>query len=67
MGCPNYEPKGSGYYCSICKYEILVGEECLKDDNGDYAHFDCINDMSTRKMLNWLGYPICRMRDYEDD
>ena len=56
IGCPNYISPISGYVCSFCREDILTGEEYVMNDNGDYAHLDCLSDV--QETLHWLGYAI---------
>lgn len=59
--CPNYvEPKAE-HYCSICNEGIYDGEEYIKNDEGEYAHWDCID--YGRELVEWLGYKIHKMGD----
>ena len=57
FGCPFYESKKTGYYCSICKEEIYVGDRYVENNNGEYAHWDCV-DYNSRDLLDFLGYKI---------
>lgn len=50
--CPNYQPIVK-HYCSICDEGISNGEEYIVNDNGDYAHWECIDDRYD--LLDWLG------------
>lgn len=57
--CP-YAPKiKSNYHCSICKDGIFNGEEYVENDNGDYAHFECV--YSGRDLAKFLGVEIKEM------
>lgn len=50
------------YHCSICGDGIYENEEYL--NNGcEQIHFDCIPSM--RWLINWLGYDILEMKNYE--
>lgn len=57
--CPNYKPQKSNHNCSECGENILVGEEYIVNDNGDYAHFECVD--YARDLLKFLGYKIKEM------
>lgn len=62
--CPNYEQSKPTHYCSICGQGIYDGEEYLKNDNGEFRHYDCF--FSLRELLQWLGYEIKTMEnDYD--
>lgn len=54
--CPNYESPKSNYNCSECGENILIGEEYVENDIGDYAHWDCFE--GTKHLLEWLGNKI---------
>lgn len=59
--CPNYEPPKPSHYCSICNDGIFIGEEYIENDNGDLAHYECVD--YARKMAEFLGYDIKEMED----
>ena len=54
--CPYYENTKSKYYCSICNEAIYPDEEYIINDDGDYAHWDCVS--YGRDLAKWLGYDI---------
>ena len=54
--CPDYEPPKADHYCSICDEGIYDGEEYIVNDNGDYAHWECVD--YGRDLVKWLGYEI---------
>ena len=58
---PNYVSPSTEYYCSICNEGIYTGEEYIKNDNGDYVHYECISGI--RDLLNWLGINVCIMNE----
>lgn len=59
--CPNYiEPK-SKYVCSLCDKGIQCEEEYIENDDGDYAHWDCID--SKWELAKFLNYEITEMED----
>lgn len=60
-GCPNYTSPKSHHYCSICGEGIYPGEEYIKNDNGEYRHFECF--FSLRELLEWLGYEVKTMEE----
>ena len=43
LGCPFYESKKTGYYCSICREEIYVGDRYVENNNGEYAQWACVD------------------------
>lgn len=61
LQCPNYSPTTSNYYCSICGEGILNGEEYIVNDNGDYAHWECVD--YPRDLIKFLGYDVKEMED----
>lgn len=61
--CPNYISK-SHIKCSICNSEIENGEEYIVNDDGEYAHWECID--VGRKLVEFLGYEIKEMGDTND-
>ena len=65
QGCPNYTPPKSTHYCSVCDEGILNGEEYIVNDDGEYAHFCCID--YARDLAEWLGYEIKEMEDIYDE
>ena len=63
--CPLYEPPRATHSCSICNEGILNGEEYIVNDDGEYAHWDCID--YGRDLAEWLGYEIKEMEEIDDD
>lgn len=59
--CPNYTPKKAKHYCSICDEGIYDGEEYIKNDNSEYAHWECVD--YGRDLAKFLGYEIKTMED----
>lgn len=59
--CPNYIPKKASHYCSICDEGIYDGEEYIKNDNSEYAHWECVD--YGRDLAKFLGYEIKTMED----
>ena len=65
--CPNYEPPKATHYCSICDEGIYNGEEYIVNIDGEYAHYDCLTNLSNCAMIQWLGGEVKTMEDdYED-
>lgn len=64
--CPNYTPPKASRYCSICDNGIYDGEEYIENLDGEYAHYDCITDLSYRSMIEWLSGEIRTMEDGYD-
>ena len=61
--CPNYEPSKASHYCSICDEGIYSGEDYVVNIDGEYAHYDCLTNLSNRAMVQWLGGEIKEMDD----
>lgn len=59
--CPNYSPTHTSIYCCECGEEILIGDQYIENDNGEYKHFDCVCGICD--LLNWLGYEIKNMEE----
>ena len=59
--CPNAEPPIFNYTCSKCGEGIFTGEEYIMNDNGQYAHFECVD--YARDLMDFLGYDIKKMED----
>jgi len=60
-GCPNFEPRKSGYICDFCGNDIFVGEVYVDDGVNNTAHLDCINGI--RQFINWVGLKVKVMED----
>ena len=54
--CPNYEPPKAYHYCAICDEGIYPEEEYIENDNGEYAHLECVD--GGYEMATFLGYKI---------
>ena len=59
--CPNYIAPNTSHYCSICHEGIYDGEEYIENDDGEYAHWECVD--YTRDLIKFLGYEIKEMED----
>ena len=57
--CPNAQPNEVSHYCSICKEGIYNGEEYIVNENGNYAHWECVD--YGRDLVRWLGFEIRTM------
>lgn len=63
--CPNYSnPEKAIHYCSVCGEGIYKGEEYIRNDDGEYRHWECFYGM--RDLLEWLGYEIKTMEEAID-
>ena len=63
--CPNYMPQKVSHHCSICGEGVQIGEEYITNDDGDYAHLECVS--YGRDMAIFLGYVIKEMEDEWND
>lgn len=62
--CPNYVPQKTSHYCSVCYEGIYAGEEYIENDDGEYAHWECVD--YGRDLTKFLGYEIKMMEnDYD--
>ena len=59
--CPNYEPPKATHYCSVCEEGIYDGEEYIENDDGEYAHWECVD--YGRDLAKFLGYEIKTMEE----
>ena len=62
--CPLYKPPKTSHFCSICQEGILNGEEYIENDDGEYAHWECVD--YGRDLARFLGYEIKMMKDDYD-
>ena len=63
--CPYFIlKKKTNYYCSICGDGIYDGEEYIKNDVGDYAHWESID--RKKDLAEWLGYEIEIMEEMNE-
>ena len=59
--CPNYITPKASCCCSICDEGIYDGEEYIENDDGEYAHWECVD--YGRDLAKFLGYEIKEMDD----
>lgn len=62
--CPLYEPPKTSYYCSSCGEGIYPGDRYIKNQDGDYRHYECVYGMDD--LLNWLNCTVDIMDDNYD-
>ena len=62
--CPNYKPPKASHYCSICGEGIYEGEEYIENQDGECIHYECVQGI--RQLLEWLGYEIKTMEDFDE-
>ena len=65
-GCPeghsSEKPKA---ICCECSEGIYVDDEYIENEHGDVMHYDCSYNLTTRQLIEWLGFEIKRIKDYE--
>ena len=59
--CPNYIPPKASHCGSIGNEGIYGGEEYIENDDGEYAHWDCVD--YGRDLAKFLGYEIKTMEE----
>lgn len=66
-GCPegHSSTEKSKYTCAECSENIYVDEEYVENENGDVMHYDCCYNLTTRQLIEWLGFEIKRIKDYD--
>jgi hypothetical protein len=64
--CPNYIPPNTSHYCSFCQEGIYDDEEYVENENHEYAHYDCLYDLTMRNLIEWLGFDVEIMKDEYD-
>ncbi len=64
--CPNDTPPKASRYCSTCGDGIYNGEEYIESLDGEYAHYNCLTNLSYRAMIEWIGGEIRTMEDNYD-
>lgn len=60
-GCPEFDFQKSSHYCSICKEGIYEGDEYIENDDGELAHWECVD--YGKNLAKFLGYQIKIMED----
>lgn len=53
--CPLAPERKSYRKCELCGEGIYEGDEYIKNDNGEYAHYDC---STTRELIEFFGYEL---------
>lgn len=65
-GCPNEEPSESRYDCIICGENIQLGDDFVKNHNGEYAHYDCVSYIcESFKVEQFFDITVGEMTDDE--
>lgn len=62
--CPSYIPDKSPYSCSLCNEPINYGDEYVKNFDGDYAHWECVE--VSKEVCKWFGGMIGFMSQEEE-
>lgn len=62
--CPLYSPMAVLPKCVICDDAIYIGERYLRNDDGEYAHVDCL--WTTEELTKFLGYKVEEMEEDYD-
>lgn len=57
--CPLYSPARFRPRCAICDDAIYDGERYIENDDGEYAHVDCL--WRTEELAKFLGACIQEM------
>lgn len=65
-GCPEgHSTEKAKEICCECHEGIYVGDEYIENEHGDVMHYDCSYNLTTRQLIEWLGFEIKRMKDYD--
>ena len=59
--CPNYIPPKASHCCYICNEGIYGGEEYIENDDGEYAHWACVD--YGKDLAKFLGYEFKTMEE----
>ena len=59
--CPLYESPKTAHCCSVCNEGIYDGEEYIVNEDGDYAHWDCVS--YGKDLVKFLDYEIKTMEN----
>lgn len=65
--CPNYISPIPKYVCPICNEGIYAGDEYVDNFSGEFAHLECLGQLSVKDILNWfdIDYRIYEGEQYE--
>lgn len=61
--CPNFYNKETGIVCGFCSEYINVGEKYIENDDGDYAHYECLNK---NQLIDFLGIKVNEMEEKDE-
>lgn len=64
--CPNAPLSRPRCTCDLCKEGIYDGEEYFENENGDIAHWECVEDITKREFIEWMGYEVKTMKDEDN-
>lgn len=59
--CPSYISNKTQCCCTFCNEGIHEGEDYIKNQDGEYRHYDCFYGI--RELLEWAGCEIGTMED----
>ena len=66
--CPNYDGRNNKPRimpeCDICGRTITDNDEYIENENGDMAHWECVD--GKYHLLQWFGYDVKQMSDRYD-
>lgn len=58
--CPLAPEPKSYETCEVCGEDICEGEEYIENDNGEFAHWECVD--YAKDLAKFLGYEVKEMR-----
>ena len=61
--CPLAPEPKFNHHCTFCGEGIYEGEEYIKNDDGEYIHYDC---PTIRELVEFLGHKVQIMRCDDD-
>ena len=54
--CPNYIQPKAERYCEYCGEGIYENDKYIENCDSEFRHLECF--MSTREIVEWLGFEI---------
>ena len=65
-GCPEcHSIEKPKEICCECQEGIYVDDEYIENEHGDVMHYDCSYNLTNKQLIQWLGFEIMRMKDYD--
>ena len=61
--CPEFSPILSSHDCIICKENINVSEEYIENNDGEYAHWECMWDKRDVVKFLDIGIDVMEVED----